>query len=111
MRIRAASWIIAAIFLLVFCWLGLAAEKFTSFYYGLGVKLPTTTRLVLAYGLVVCPILGIIAAISLVLTDKLRSGFGRLAQPALIIVYALLAANIFISLMPSFGTVSSVVLK
>ncbi|MGV3755558.1 MAG: hypothetical protein ACO1QS_09265 [Verrucomicrobiota bacterium] len=111
MQVRIASWIIAAIFLSAFCWLGMAADKFAPIFYSLGVPLPTTTRLVLAYGLVTCPMLGLFAAISLILTDKLRSGFGRLAQPALIIIYALFAVNIFMSLMPPFGTVSSIALK
>lgn len=111
MQVRIASWIIAAIFLSAFCWLGMAADKFAPIFYSLEVPLPTTTGLVLAYGLIACPLLGLIAAISLILTDKLRSGFGRLVQPALIIVYALLAVNIFMSLMPPFGTVSSIALK
>lgn len=100
MQVRAASWIIAAMFLLAFCWLGLAADKFALLFEDMGVAMPTMTGLVSDYGVIACPVLGIIVATSLVLTDKLRSGPGRWAQPILVTVYAFLAASIFISLVP-----------
>lgn len=112
MQVRAASWIIAAIFLLAFCWLGLAADKFASLFEGMEIPNPASTSLVFTYGLIACPILGATAAITLILSDKLRSGFGRLAQPTLTVIYALLAAAIFYSLLFTFsGAVSSIALK
>jgi hypothetical protein len=73
---------------------------------------PSTTSLVLTYGLVACPIFGIIAAITLILTDKLRDGLGRHIQPILILFYSILSVGIFFSLMSStFVTVSFIASK
>jgi hypothetical protein len=96
---------------MAFCWLGLAADKFALLFEGMGVTMPTMTGLVSKYGMIACPILGIVAATSLVLTDKLRSGFGRMAKPTLIIIYTLLVVNILMSLMPPIGTISSIALN
>ena len=111
MRIRAASWITAAIFLIVFCWLGHAAEKFAELFEGMGLSMPTMTGMVSDYGMIACPILGIVAATSLILTDKIRSGYGSWVQPILITFYAMLIVIILYAILPPFVTVTEIALS
>ena len=69
MRVRRQTWAIAAIFLLAFCWLGVAAVKCAPIYQVLEVRFPADTRFASAYGAVVFPLLGVGAAAALILFD------------------------------------------
>ena len=86
--IRKKSWAVAALFLIVFCWLGFAAVSLGTLFKGLEMYLPLTNRLALVYGPIAFPILGIAAATAFILSD-LWSG-NRWVQVALGAFFALL---------------------
>ena len=68
MRVRRESWGIAAFFIIAFCWLGFLTFKWAPIFEGLW-RVPTSTRLVVAYGAVAFPLLGIVAAATLILSS------------------------------------------
>jgi hypothetical protein len=90
---RRESWAIAAVFLVVFCWLGFAAVRFGSIFEGIEVNLPIATRLVFAYGPVGFPLFGIVAAAALILSDALLRS--RWMQWTLIAVFAIAVISAF----------------
>lgn len=63
--------------------------------------MPLKTRFVVDYGPVACPLLGVGAAIGLLLSDLHCRG--KWVQPALIVVLALLAVYMFDSLLFSYS--------
>jgi len=71
MRVRIESWTTATFFLIVFCWLGFAAVRSAPIYQGLELRMPVATRLVVAYGAVAFPLLGIMAATTFILSSVL----------------------------------------
>ena len=88
-RVRRQSWAIAAVLLLAFSWLGFAAVKFAPIYQALEGRLDAGTRFALAYGAVAFPLLGILAAASVILSDLLLQG--RAVQWTLIVLFVSLA--------------------
>lgn len=100
MGIRVQSYVFAGIFLVAFCWLGLAAWRFAPIYQGLESVMPLKTRLVMDYGPVACPLFGVGAAIGLLLSDRYCRG--KWVQPTLVLVLALLALYMFDSLLFSY---------
>jgi hypothetical protein len=92
MHVRAHSWIFAAPFLLAFSWLGCAALRCRPICEAFPENLPETTKLFSTYGPVACPILGIIAAITLILSDVLLPK--RWAKAALILTLVTLLISI-----------------
>ena len=100
MGIRVQSYFFAAIFLVAFCWLGLASWRFAPFFQGLESVMPLKTRLVVDYGPVACPLLGVGAAIGLLLSDLYCRG--KWVQHTLVVLLALLAAFVFDSLLFSY---------
>ncbi len=96
MRVKAQSWIIAALFFAAFSWLGFAAVRFAPIFRGLdevGLHPSSIQRLFLAYGAVACPLLGIMAAVSVILSDALFRR--KWLQAALVAALAVLVASIF----------------
>jgi len=69
MRVRGTTWAFAALCLIAFCWLGLAASRFAPIFQGLEPRLPMDTRLVVTYGAVWLPIFGVVAALVVILSD------------------------------------------
>ena len=61
--------VLPAIFLLGFCWLGFASSKFAPIYHGLEDRLPFTTRFSASYGWIAYPLLGLVAAVTMILAD------------------------------------------
>jgi len=59
----------AAFFLLAFCLLGLAAVKYEPLYRDYDMHWPLENRLASVYGAVVFPILGVLAALALLLSE------------------------------------------
>jgi hypothetical protein len=93
MQVRAKSRVIAGAFLIVFCWLGWLAFKCAPIFAGLEDRLPVMTRLAFAYGPVACPLFGVLAAGSLILSDMF---FRRhWLQWVLIALFAVLIVCIF----------------
>jgi hypothetical protein len=86
-RVRRESWATAGFFLIVFCWLGFATTKFAVVYEGLEARLPFATRFVEAHGGVAFPLLGIIAAATLILSSAYLA---RWMQWVWIMLFALL---------------------
>ena len=104
MGIRVQSYVFAAIFLVAFCWLGLAAWRFAPILQELESVMPLNTRLVMHYGPFACPLLGIAAAIGLLLSGLHCRG--KWVQPTLVVVLALLVVYVLDSLLFSyFGAV------
>ena len=77
----------------MFCWLGLLAFKCAPVYAGLEDRLPVTTRLATAYGPVACPLLGVLAAMSLICSGVYFRR--RWVQQVLIVVLAILVVCVF----------------
>ena len=88
MPARAKSWAIGATFFVIFCWLGFAVFKFALIYQRLEIHLPVTTRLVVTYGPVAFPLLGAVAALSVILADVFYQR--RWVQWVLIVAVAVL---------------------
>jgi len=87
MRVRRESWATATCFLIAFCWLGFATVRFAPIYRGLELRLPVPTRLVVAYGAVAFPFLGIMAAATLILSSVFLA---RWMQWVWVMLFALL---------------------
>jgi hypothetical protein len=68
-RIRGTTWAFAALALISFCWLGFAVTKFSTIFQGLRVPLPIDLRLVVTCGPVGLPVLGIVVAGLIILSD------------------------------------------
>lgn len=68
-HIRKQSWAIAALSLIGFCWLGVAALGFRPLFQGLEINLPIATRFAIACGPIAFPVFGIIAALVVILLD------------------------------------------
>src|ERR1043165_3357457 len=100
MCIRVQSWLFAAIFLLAFCWVGLLAWSTAPAFQGLESVMPLNTKLVVNYGPIACPILGVAAAIGLLLTDVHCRG--KWIQPTLVLVLVVLVVYMFVSLLFSY---------
>jgi hypothetical protein len=66
---RWVVWVFAAVFLVVFCWLGVACSIAADVFHGFVDVLPVTTRVAMRWGTIGCPILGVILAIALVVVD------------------------------------------
>jgi len=93
MAIRARSWILAAIVLVAFCWLGLVAASFAPVFAGLESVAPLKTRLLVAYGSVACPLVGIGAAVSLILADLFC--WPKWVRSVLVVALVIMFAYIF----------------
>ncbi len=91
-RAHRETWAVAAVFLVVFCWLGFAAGRFGSIFEGIAVNLPAATWLVFAYGPVGFPLFGVLAAAALILSDVLLRS--RWVQWTLIAVFAVAVISV-----------------
>jgi hypothetical protein len=103
MRVRITSWIFAVVCFLAFAWLGLAAVRFRPIYEGLqqDFHLAEKHKLFLAYGPVACPILGLIVATAVILSDTLFSKKWILAAviaAAVVLFIAVCRACLFVAL-------------
>jgi hypothetical protein len=97
------GWALAAVSLIVFCWLGFAAVRFGEIFKGLEVDLPVATQLAFAYGPIAFPVVGIAAAALLILSDVLfhrrwmQWAFSALFALAVILALkAMLISGIFV---------------
>src|SRR5438093_6221644 len=97
MSAHAKSWVVAAVLFIIFCWLRFAAFRFAPIYQGLEDRLPVTTRLVATYEPVACPLLGVVAAVGVILADALRQR--RWVQWGLIAAAVILIVCIFRALL------------
>jgi hypothetical protein len=87
-HIRKQSWAIAALFLIAFCWLGFAAVATRALLKGMEVNLAGSTSFAVAYGPIAFPLIGVVAATALILSDVLVRH--RWVQGALAGLFALL---------------------
>jgi hypothetical protein len=88
-QIRRSSWAIAALILIAFSLLGFAAVSTRSLYEGLEVHLAFATWFGVTCGPVAFPILGVVAATAIVLSDVLVRY--RWVRMILIILFSFLA--------------------
>ena len=105
-RARIDAWLLAAVFLFAFCFLGLFTSKFAPMFQDMEFVLPATVRLIVVCGPVAFPLLGILAAVSFVLSNVY---FRRQwPQLALMLLYGLVILWVFQSLLtPRFNTETS----
>lgn len=101
---RKRTWVPAALFLMAFYLLRIVSLSFGNLFEGLGIVLPLRMRLVIAYGPIAFPVVGLLTAISLILSERFvrRSALcGRMITFCmLIVVWALIAVyfgSIFMS--------------
>jgi hypothetical protein len=92
-RVRGTTWAVAALVLILFCWLGFAITKFLAIFQGLETRLPNDLRLVVTYGSVGVPVLGLVAAALILLSDLFRARRWLLLQltSVCIVLWMLLA--------------------
>ena len=64
----------AALVLAAFCWLGFASYRVAPVWEGLSDHLPFMNRLMMLYGPIAAPIVGLIAAISIIVAGVHRPG-------------------------------------
>jgi len=102
-RARIDAWLLAAVFLFAFCFLGFFTSKFAPMFQDMESVLPATVRLIVVCGPVAFPLLGILAAVSFVLSNVY---FRRQwPQLALMLLYGLTILWVFQSLVaPRFNT-------
>jgi len=63
------TWVGAVVFLLAFCLLGLAAAKYQWLYRDYGTHWPLQNRLASAYGAVAFPMIGVVVALTLFVSE------------------------------------------
>ena len=93
MIIRTQSWIISIALLLSFCCLGFIASHFAPVYSGLEPHIPVATRVAGQYGPLACPLLGVVAAVTLRLAHRFR--WRRWVHWSLIVASGVLVVCLF----------------
>lgn len=68
-RVRGTTWALAALALILFCWLGFAVAKLSTIFDGLSVPLPLVMKLMISYGSLGLPLFGVVAAGLMILSD------------------------------------------
>jgi hypothetical protein len=102
MRVRRQTWLIAAWFLIVFCWLGFFISKFSPIFQGVEQDLPITDKLVVIYGPLTFPLLGFVSVAAFVLSDVRFTN--RWARWSLVVVFSVIILWAFKTLVtPRFG--------
>ena len=71
-RVRGTTYAFAALVLALFCWLGFAIAKCSTIFEGLEARLPLQLKLVVICGPVGLPLLGVVAAALILLSDLFR---------------------------------------
>jgi hypothetical protein len=96
-RVRKELWVIAAVFFIVFCWLGFAAARFGSLFQGFEEfeqMLPITSRFVYEYGTIAFPLFGVAAGATFILSDVLfRNGWVKWVLVGVFVLFILCAFN------------------
>ena len=102
-QVRRDSWLLAAAFLIAFCWLGFFTAKLAPIFRGMESMLPAADRLIVACGPIAFPLLGVLAALSFVLSDRFfhrqwtQWALIALYVPVIVWAFSSLAAPRFIS--------------
>jgi hypothetical protein len=90
MKTSKQSWILAALFLIGFCYIGYMAISLRALIKDLGIDLPSPTRFAVAHGPVAFPLFGIFAATAFIISDVFTHN--RWVQFALTGLFALIMA-------------------